>query len=349
MGTITVLGAGGLTGRRLVRALGERGHLVTGAADLAAAADADLAVVAVRDPDRRAELLGEAARRGLHAVDAGTDAVVAEVAYDGLDGLARQAGVVVVPAAGSAVGDLLAATALAAVRGPVEVHVTWAFPDRGGWRKAVAPGLRGRAAGVLARPMPVLLDGRHTEELAGEARRLAWFPRPIGPAHAAAVPGPDPLAVQRYAPGLRVARTYLAVSAWRAELLQGTANAVRAPWLRAVVQRRWERGDEPVEGAAAPRWACVVESRGTAGEVARAWAYGRDVVGLGVDAVVALSEAILAGHADAGATPPARIEVPATLLDQLSARGRLRWSVARPATTESDAAASTEPERPDGR
>ncbi|MFA9445525.1 hypothetical protein [Egicoccus sp. AB-alg6-2] len=332
MTTIAVLGAGGLTGRLLVAALGERGHDVvvtpSGAPQLP---DAELALVASRDPDDRFRWLSACVRAGVHAIDAGTDAGVAARAYDELDLVSRDTGVVIVPGAGSAVGDLVGASAAAAVSGPAEVHVCWAFPDRGGWRRAVAPGLRATAAARLAQPMPVLSEGRRTQERAGEARRLAWFPKPIGPAHAASVPAAEAVSVPRHVPGVRTVRTYLALSAWRAEVLQATANAVRSPRWQAVVGRRWEQGTEPATGADAPRWACVAESRGRDG-VGRSWAYGRDVVGVAVEGMLACTDAILAGHCDAGAVPPARIEVPAAMLDRLSVRTRLRWSVARPSS-----------------
>jgi hypothetical protein len=175
--------------------------------------------------------------------------------------------------------------------------------------------------------------GRVVEELPGEVRRLAWFPRPVGPVHAAGVPAPEPLTVPRHVPSARTVRTYLALSSWRAELLQAAGNLARRPrGRRLLADRLTSRAGTPsVAQRAAARWACVVEAEGEEG-VARAWAYGTDPYGTGAASIVALAEAVLAGRADAGVVPPALVEVPADLLDTLSARTDLRWSVSRPST-----------------
>ncbi|GGI05104.1 hypothetical protein [Egicoccus halophilus] len=339
MAAVVVMGAGGVTGRRLAESLQAAGHVVTRVpadADVAAvrAAGADLAVLAVRDVADRAALMHRLVAAGTSVLDAGADALPsggpADDAYERLDAAARAGGVVAVPAAGAGLGDLLAAAAAEAVRGPREVHVCWAFPDRGGWRRALAPGYRATAAGRVTGPLSGPVEGRGVqEERTGEIRRLAWFPRPIGPAHAAVVPGPEAQAVPRHAPAVRVARTYLAMPAWRAELLQATATLARHPRVHRLIDRRWSPGGDPVVGPDAVRWACVAEAAGSDG-VARAWANGRDPVGLGVGTVVALAAAVLAGHCDAGALPPARVDVPTALLDRLAAATRLRWSLIRP-------------------
>ncbi|HSK22731.1 MAG TPA: hypothetical protein VK906_06130, partial [Egicoccus sp.] len=172
---------------------------------------------------------------------------------------------------------------------------------------------------------------RREHERVGETRRLAWFPKPIGPAHAAAVPGPEPVTVAVHTPGIRQARCYLALPTWRAEVLQATGGLLRSPRWRDVVGRRLEQGDEPATGADGPRWACVAESRGGDG-VARAWAYGRDPVGLGVAGLLTLAAAVLAGRVDAGVLPASLVDGPSALLDRLSVTAGLRWSVARPTT-----------------
>lgn len=336
MATIVVVGASGVTGRRLVAAFGEQGHAVVparsdAAADVrhAAVAGADLVVAAARAPQARRDWLADAAASGTHALDAGDDPVIAAETVDALGPLADRAGITVIPAAGAAVADLLAATAIGAVRAAEEVHVCWAFPDRGGWRRALAPGVRATAVDRLAAPMLVLHDGRRGHERVGEIRRLAWFPKPIGPTHAAAVPGSDPVIVALHAPDVGLARTYLALPTWRAELLQATGTLLRSPRWRDLVARRLEQGDEPATGATAARWACVAESRGRDG-VARAWAYGRDAVGVGVAGLVALAEVVLDTRAPVGVVPAARVGSPAPLLDRLSVTAGLRWSVARP-------------------
>jgi hypothetical protein len=335
MAAIVVVGATGVTGRRLVAALGDAGHEVIparaeGDDPGAAVRAADLVVAAARDPLTRGEWLEAAVRHGVHALDAGADPGVAQRVVDDLGAPALAAGVSVVPAAGAAVGDLLVATAAGAVRSPAEVHVCWAFPDRGGWRRALAPGFRATAADRLAAPMPVVLDGRREQERAGDTRRLAWFPKPIGPTHAAGVPGPEPVTAAVHLSGVVTVRSYLALPTWRAELLQATAGLLRSGRWRDTVGRRLEQGDEPDTGLHAPRWACVAESRGVDG-VARAWAYGRDPVGLGVAGLVALADVVLEDRAGPGVLPASMVDTPARLLDRLSVVVGLRWSVARPA------------------
>lgn len=338
MATIAVVGATGVTGRRLVAVLAAAGHTVVPApagsgADARAAAleAADLAVVAARHAPERGDWLAAAADAGVHAIDAGADPDVAVRAVEGVRGPAGTGGVTIVPAAGSAVGDLLAATAIGAVGDAIDVHVCWAFPDRGGWRRALPPGFRATATDRLAAPMPVRRDGVTDLEQVAETRRLAWFPKPIGPAHAAAVPGPEPVTVALHTPTVALVRTYLALPTWRAELLQAAGALLRSPRGRRLVARRLEQGAEPGADGEAARWACVAESRGRDG-VARAWAYGRDVVGLNVAGLAALTDAVLAGRAASGVVPAAAVDAPATLLDRLSVTTGLRWSVSRPAT-----------------
>lgn len=336
MPTIVVAGATGVTGRRLVAAFAEQGHEVvampaeaTADARRSVAADTDVVVTVARSASARSAWLAAAVAAGTSVIDGGSDPAVVVDAVDDLAARAAAGRVTVVPGAGAALGDLLAAMAIDAVGDAEEVHVCWAFPDRGGWRQALPPGLRAEAAERLAAPMPVLDGGRRSSERVGEARRLAWFPRPIGPVHAAAVPGPDPVTVPLHAPTVGVARTYLALPSWRAELLQATGAVLRSPRWRGPVARRLEQGDEPPVGEQAPRWACVAESRGRDG-VARAWANGRDAVGLGVAGVVALTEVVAAGRAPVGVVSASQAAAPAALLDDLSVAAGLRWSVVRP-------------------
>jgi hypothetical protein len=316
MASIAVLGAGGPTGARVIEALGRGPHEIAAGDRTGAAVDADLVVVALRDPRERADALRTASRAGIPAVDAGTDAALA------LTGGAAP----LVLAAGALVGDLLAALVADAVPDAEELHVCWAFPDRGGWRAAVAPGVRAGMTARLAAPLPGAED---EDERAGERRRLAWFPRPVGPVHAAAVPGPEPVTVRRRTPRLREVRTHLAVPTWRAEVLQATANAARTRRLRAVVARRLEQGPTPVGGDAAPRWACVAESTGDPG-VVRAWAYGRDVIGTAGEGIALLADRLLATPVAGGVYGPAQVAPADDLLDELSVRCGLRWALSRP-------------------
>lgn len=250
-----------------------------------------------------------------------------------LDGPAREVGTTVVVGAGvvATPGDLLAAVAGSAVTRPRELHVAHVLPD-GGLRRAASVGMLRTAASLVARPVLALDAAELTEEPLAEARRLAWFPRPVGPHHAVAVPGLEPLLVPRHVGGLRTVRTYLAVRSARAELVQLLGNLARSERARPRVQR-WVTGREPSDPSpellAATRWACVVEAAGEDG-VARAWMNGRDPYAITGLLATILAERVLAGRAAAGVVPPALVDVAADLLDEVAARSRVRWSVVRP-------------------
>lgn len=169
-----------------------------------------------------------------------------------------------------------------------------------------------------------------TEPLAAE-RRLAWFPRPLGPMHAAAVPGVEAVTVPRSIADVEEVRSYLAMSTWKAEALQALGNAARWEPARRRLSSWLERGPEgpSASGRARTRWACVAEARGSDG-IARAWAYGHDPYGTAASMAVRVAEVIGAGVIDRGAVPIAAVSDPATTLDALSLRTGMRWSVARP-------------------
>jgi hypothetical protein len=344
---IGVLGAAGFTGGLLVDEVARAGHEVVpidgspvraGDAEAlrSALAGCEVGVSALgpADPVGRA-VVDAAIASGTHLVTLTGDPTTLRWAGEERDGAAREAGITVVPAAGFAAvpGDPLADLAAHAVTAPREVHVCYAFPD-GGVLGALSIGSRRALATALGAPGLALVRGELVEELAGEARRLAWFPRPVGPVHAAGVPAPEPLTVPRHVPSVRTVRTSLALTSWRAELLQAAGNAATHPAGRRFLERRLtaRRGAPSAARRAATRWACVAEAAGEEG-IARAWAYGTDPYATGAASAVALAEAVAGGHADAGVIPPALAEVPAELLDTLSARTDLRWSVTRPSTS----------------
>ncbi len=245
------------------------------------------------------------------------------------------------------VSDLLVDLAASAVAGPREVHVASIYPDRGGWRAAATPGTRRALADAVGRGSLALLDGELVEEPIGEARRLAWFPRPVGPSHAAGVPGAAPTGVPAHVPGVRTVRSYLAVPGWRAELLQFAGNAARwGPAGQRLAAHVAGAGVPPTDPA---RWGVVAEVAGTGrvrgaerdagdvgalgpdrGEIARAWAHGSHPPEAGAAAVLATVRSVLAGRAAPGVVPASLAGVPAELLDACSATGLLRWSLARP-------------------
>lgn len=291
-------------------------------------ADVDLVVTPMAaGPDARA-VVAAAVESGTHLIGTSADPAHHEWVHDTWGPAASAAGIALVPGVGADLlpGDALTALAAAQVAGPAHAHVAYAVPT--GLRRLLTPGSRRHLAGYLGRPVLTRVEGSLAEERLAESRRLAWFPRPVGPSHAAAVPGAEAITVATHLPSVRTVRTYVAMSSARAELLQLAGNAARwAPARRALVRRL----TSPRVGASpdaatrsAARWACVVEVAG-ASQLGRAWAYGHDPYGLTAQAVVAVALRILAGTVPAGALAPARIAPPAELLDELAGRTDLRW------------------------
>lgn len=358
---IVVLGASGATGRLIVPALARRGHDVVAAgrshdrvvAALDVGADGDGAVeprgIDLTEPAQVRELIagadavvtavGPFDALGRIVLDAALDARVAYVDTAGEQPFVSWArssrhdravadGVPVVPGAGAAglPGDLLAALAGEQVPGPCEVHVSYAFPG-GLWRGSSA-GTRRALATLVGAPVLARVQGRLVEERLAETRRLAWFPRPVGPRHVAAVPGLEPLSVPDHRPDATVVRTYLSLSTPGSEALQAVGNVAR--WtpardrLRALLAPGHTRPAGDAGDRATRRWACVAEVA-TEDTVGRAWAYGRDPYGLTAAAVTAVVERIVAGGVPAGVIAPALVGPPGDLLDRIAATTDLRW------------------------
>lgn len=366
--TIGVLGAGGYTGRLVVAECIRRGHrpvaigrdvarIRAALEDDAIDVERELTAIRAADVTRPAtvraafddlavvvttvgpfdllghEVLDAAIDTGTHYVDVTAEQPFIRWAYGERDVAVRAAGIVAVPAAGFEFlpGDLLADLAAGAVSWPDEVHVAYTVPARGSAQRALSAGTRRTILTLLDRPGVALERGELVQERAGDVRRLAWFPRPVGPRHAAGIPGGEPITVPRHVPGPRTVRTYLAVPGWQAELLQLAGNVARWEPARRVLVRALGGG----QGGPSPtrrrttRWGVVAEAAGADG-VARAWAYGHDLYGLTATAAVAVGEAIMTGAVAPGVMPPAAIGAPDQLLDELARRSDLRWSVARP-------------------
>jgi short subunit dehydrogenase-like uncharacterized protein len=279
-----------------------------------------------------AEVLGTSTAHGVHLVDLGAAPAYLRWAHEAGAAAAVAAGVTVVPGAGCSplVGDLLTAIAADALASPDAAHVAYVLPG-GGHLGDATPGVRASLAAGVGRPVLALVDGRLEEERTAEERRLAWFPRPVGPHHAAAIPGGEPLTVPRHLPGIRTVRTYLAMPSWRAELTQFSANASRWDAARRRLVGRLERARPAPSAArrAGLRWGVVAEVADGAA-VARAWANGHDPYEVAAHAALAVAERILGAGAPAGVLAPAQVADPRELLDGLSATTDLRWSVVRP-------------------
>lgn len=362
MSRIALLGASGSTGRLVAAELGRRGHRFVAAGRDPAKVERQLrdvdGLVEVRPVDVEDsgsltslcrdvdvllttvgpfEALGRPVLRAAienraHYVDSAGEFPFIRWAFEQWGGAAEDAGVTAVPAAGYDFlpGDLLADLAGTAVVEPDELHVTYAVLSTGGLLRGATKGTRSSIAGLLGREGAARVGGRLQSELPGEARRLAWFPRPVGPTHAAGFPGAEPLTVPRHVSGLDTVRTYFAMPGWQAELFQFGARATRWGPARDLVRRVLEAGPEGSrEVQRRSRWACVAESHGTDG-VARAWAYGTDIYGLTAVTMVLVAEALLDGPRRAGVVAPAEVLEPDVALDRAADRCDLRWSVARP-------------------
>lgn len=365
MATMALLGASGLTGRLTAAELVRRGHRVVAAAPDAGrlrgrleeqgpeTADVELrradahdsrsldalltdvdVVIDLAAPyeDHGRAVVEAALRAGVHHIDAALEPVFVAWVH-AQHRRAEAAGTVLVPAGGfpGVLLDLLASAVLDAATDADAVHLATTFPSRGGLLRGAGPTTRVVLGRLLARPMQVRAGGEEVEEPVAEARRLAWFPRPVGLAHAAGVPGTAHLSVLRHAPDTRTVREYLALSGWRAEALQLAGNAAsRWSWARRRLTRLIAPGrGEPSDAAREDvRWACVAETRGREG-VVRAWANGRDPAATAAAGLVVLADTVAAG-VPAGVRVPGELGPVAHLLDRLSAGRELRWSVIRP-------------------
>lgn len=351
--TVLVAGASGVLGRGLLAALdggSDRREGAPAAGDGALDVRAgrlgpELAVrgasvvvdVSTAPPDERVAALAAALRAGVPVVTSSLHPDVLAWARSEGDRLARSHGTVVLAGVGCTgiVGGWLAPLAAARTAPARDCHVTYALPDRGGVRRAITPGLRAELAALVAGGAVVLEQGEPSEEPIAGRRRLAWFPRPVGPAHAATLPSAEAVTLVTAVPELTTAHTYLAMSGWRAELLQAAANASRTRWLGPRVARRLARPRQQGTAGTADRWACVAEADGAAG-VVRAWAYGRDPLATGTAALAELVTHLASGtgrpsgRAARGHVAVAAVVDPRTALDGVARRTDLRWSVTEP-------------------
>ena len=273
-----------------------------------------------------------AVEAGVPIVDASFDPAHLRALDDTWHERAAAAGVPIVSAAGWAflLGDLLGAVAARGSPGTEEVHVAYALPRRRDLLGAWTAGARLAVTDALASGMTVRRDGEVAEEGAGETRRLAWFPRPVGPHHAAGIPGTEALTLPRHVPGLRTVRTYLAVPSMGAEVLQAGARSLRRAGGDGRVASLIARLPVPTEARRAGlRWACVAEAPADAG-TSRAWAYGTDPYVFAAAAMVLVAERVSGGATAGGLRSPGELGEPAALLDEVTLRADARWSAARP-------------------
>jgi short subunit dehydrogenase-like uncharacterized protein len=333
---VVVLGAGGTVGRRIGSLLDA---LRIGWSPMDAAAGAPeleagqvLLSAAGGDLDATLRAVTAAVRSGAHVVDVDRDPGHLHRLSVLADDIGRRTGARLVAGAGLrwAVGDLLAAVAAEQVDVPTELHVAY---TSGGGRAHPTPGERRSELAALGQEGSALEDGRPVPEPPGGRRRLAWFPRPVGPAHAAAVPGGEAVTVPRHLPSVRTVHTYEAMAGWRAELLQARANLARTRRGRRWLARRHAADRRPPGRAelAEQRWGCVAEVTDSV-TLGRAWAYGHDPVQLTARLAVAFAVRLATGRGtpgEGGPLAPSQLAPPRALLDELADVGALRWSRTR--------------------
>ncbi len=232
----------------------------------------------------------------------------------------------------SALGDALAVVAARGLVEPDRVDVTAWVPSRRSLLAGATPRERADLLASVAAPMRALVDGAPRTERIAEARRLAWFPRPVGPHHAAAAPGTHWRTLPRVLPSLRTVRSAVALRSSSAEVLQGLGNLARLDWGRRVVGRLAARPG-PDRGTSGERWALVVEVATASGTLARGWAYGHDRHDVTARTAAWLAPRLATADASAAGRPVGATELaPAEeLLDGLAASTDLRWSVTDPA------------------
>lgn len=360
MATITALGVSGYTGRLLARALDARGVDFTAAgrdegrvrsavgglghvADVRTADASDRASLAAlcADTDVLATTVGpfvdlgrpvlEAAiGGGCHYLDSTGEQAFIRWALEEEGAAATRAGVTAIPACGFdyVPGDALASIAARTLdAGTREVHV--AYLARGGGIM-VSRGTRRTMGRMMGDPALAFEDGRLVEERLGDVQRHAWFPKPVGPRPAAGFPGGEPLYVPRHVPEVRTVRSYISIPGPLAEAAKLLTTVARwepaGRFLRAILTAGPEGPSE--SDRRNQRWACIAEAVGDDGNIARAWAYGRDIYGFTAQAMAAVAERLAAGRArTVGVASPAEALDAEDLLDDLSDATDMRWSV----------------------
>lgn len=360
---VALLGASGYTGRLIARRLDAVGRAftpcgrderrladavagmrsagaplvadATSKVDMQQLADAhDVLINAVGPFTGTSEAVVEACvARRCHYVDITAEQAFVEWIQATVTSRAVAAGVSVVPAAGFDFlpGDLLATIAAGAVDEVEEVHVAYFVPGTVGMLRRSSAGTRRTLASLVGAPMTAYVGGSRRTERLGEARRLAWFPKPVGPRHAAGAPGLEALTLPGRFPSMQVVRTYLAMPTWQAEAAQFLGSVGRLPSVRALLERVTAdgRGGPTDEARNQTRWGCVAEAAGRDG-VGRAWAYGHDIYGFTAASSVLVACKVLEGDRPAGVIGAADVDDPGRLLDALADGTDLRWSVVRP-------------------
>lgn len=240
---------------------------------------------------------------------------------------AARASELAVPVGGAwgGLGSLLAAMAVSEADDPVELHVAYGFPGATRLLTRLGSTLRGEVLGIATDDAVARVAGERVPEPLGAGRRLAWFPRPVGPAHAVAVGGLEHLAAMP----VPTVRTWVAARSLTAELLQALGRLDPATGIGARLAARAARGRaEP--GTDDVRWAVVAECLDADGGIVRAWANGTDPMAVTIDVLLVGARRLAeSGPPTSGATVADLGDAHAQL-DALADLRTLRWSVSRP-------------------
>jgi len=280
-------------------------------------------------------VLEAAIATGTHYADSAGELAFIRWAFEQAGPRAVTAGVAAIPAAAHdfVPGDLLSALACGALDRPREVHVTYLIRGRGRLPGYMTSGTRVSVGEVIGEPAVAVVGGAVVEEGLAEQRRLAWFPKPVGPHHAAGFPGAEPLTVPRHVEGLRTVRTYIAIPTAAAELAQAVGGLAAGSELvrRGVrwVLRASDRDPTPAQRGKVA-WACVAETLDEDGTVARAWASGRDIYAFTAHCLAVMAQALADATGVSGVLAPAEVLDPTAALDELADRAGIRWSIKRP-------------------
>lgn len=222
-------------------------------------------------------------------------------------------------------GCLLAAVAAEEATDPREAHVAYGLPGARRLLSRASPTLRQALVRVATDDAVARVDGVEVPEPLGDGRRLAWFPQPVGPAHAVAVGGLEhraPLAVP-------TVRTWLAAGSMASELLQAVGRWEVEQGLGAWLDRRARSGGGGPGATEDVRWAVVVEVLDVDGTIVRAWANGTDPVRATADLLIEAARRLAAQGSPTDVTVLGVGDAHAQL-DALADLRTLRWSLSRP-------------------
>ncbi len=222
-------------------------------------------------------------------------------------------------------GSLLAVVAAEEAQAPQAVHVAYGFPGARRLLARCSSTVRRELVGLVTDDAVARIDGELVAEPFAAGRRLAWFPQPVGPAHAVAVGGLEHLAL----PDVPNVRTWVAARSLAAEALQAVGRLDPAEGVGAWFTRRAAGHGGGVGATADVRWAVVVECLDEDGSVVRAWANGTNPVVAAADLTLVAAERLVRGGAGAGPTAAGLGDVRGQL-DAVADLRTLRWSVSRP-------------------